>query len=474
MKEQKRFQLGMSRAMAGIWLCGLVLALPAQAQQASEALQQKVERLTKELSEAKRQFVESEHKRIIAQGALNALAEDKSELVESETETAVADSASTRISPGDLLPALDGLTIGGAVRVNYYFGDYTDSSPATSADAEGNGAMALDTFRINMDYERGPWIGKFEYRFFTGYFGNDSYHFLHTGWLGYNFEDGSQVQVGVNRVPFGPGPYGVSQSWFFDQHYYVGLADDMDLGVKYSTSIGDLSIDLAYYYSDEGTWSGSSVDSSRYSYDVVNESGHGYEERNQFNVRAIYAAELGEVSVDLGASAQYGMLESRGVQDDGDVYALSLHPVFKWNNWTFAPQITYYKYDIQGYLPGDANGDLIQFGAYDFPTTVATEARIAAASLSYYYEVDQVDWLDYIIPYIEYSSIIKEAAGFNDSNLLILGAAWARGPWYIYTEAAFSSGNDFIGNEGGFNSRFGSNPTNDWQTRYNINFGYYF
>ena len=117
---------------------------------------------------------------------------------------------------------------------------------------------------------------------------------------------------------------------------------------------------------------------------------------------------------------------------------------------------------------------MIQFGAYDFPTTVATEAWIAAASLSYYYEVNQVDWLDYIIPYIEYSLIMKEAAGFNDSNLLILGTAWAHGGWYIYTEAAFSNGNDFVGNEGGFNSRFGSNPADGWQTRYNINFGYYF
>jgi len=472
MNEKKRFQPGLFRAMVGICLFSLVLALPVQAQQASETLQQKVERLTRELDEAKRQLAENELEELVAEPTANTLAESKAE--PAETEPPVADPGPGKITPGDLIPALEGLTIGGAVRVNYFFGDYNDNSPETGADAAGYGTIALDTFRINMDYERGPWIGKFEYRFYPGYLGNDSYNFLHTGWLGYNFESGSQLQVGVNRVPFGPGPYGVSQSWFFDQHYYVGLADDMDLGVKYSKSTGDLSIDLAYYYSDEGTWSGSTRDSSRYSYDVVNESGTGYEERNQFNLRAIYAVELGEVSIDLGASAQYGMLQSRGTQDDGDHYALALHPVFKWNNWTLAPQLTYYKYDIDGYLADDPNGDLIQFGAYDFPTTVATEAWIAAASLSYHYEVNQVDWLDYIIPYVEYSSIMKEAPGFNDSNLFILGAAWARGGWYIYTEAAFSNGNDFIGDIGGFNSRFGSNPDNDWLARYNINVGYYY
>jgi hypothetical protein len=56
-------------------------------------------------------------------------------------------------------------------------------------------------------------------------------------------------------VPFGPGPYGVSQSWFFDQHYYVGLSDDMDLGVKYIKPLGNLTLDLAYCYSDEGNYS---------------------------------------------------------------------------------------------------------------------------------------------------------------------------------------------------------------------------
>ncbi|MEZ4567401.1 MAG: hypothetical protein R2860_10730 [Desulfobacterales bacterium] len=45
----------------------------------------------------------------------------------------------------------------------------------------------------------------------------------------------------------------------------------------------NLAIDMAYYVSDEGTYNGSnfSKDSVRYSYDVVDETGDGYEERNQ-------------------------------------------------------------------------------------------------------------------------------------------------------------------------------------------------
>jgi hypothetical protein len=100
------------------------------------------------------------------------------------------------------------LSIGGAIRANYYFGDYTEPTPGRPSRAEeDNGTIALDTFRINLDYAQGPWLGKLEYRFYPGYAANnsDGYHFLHTGWVGYNFEDKSQIQVGVNRVPFGPG-----------------------------------------------------------------------------------------------------------------------------------------------------------------------------------------------------------------------------------------------------------------------------
>jgi len=471
------------RMLGGI--CLLILSVGGdQAQASEEALRQQVERLQEQLQATQQELAATKRKRIEAERALRSLAAREEAVAGQEAETAVeAGLGPSKITPGDLVPALEGLSIGGAIRANYYGGDYTSTGLADEMNRGEDGTISLDTFRINMDYERGSWLAKFEYRFYPGYSGNnsDGYSFLHTGWLGYKFDNGGRIQVGVNRVPFGPGAYGISQSWFFDQHYYVGLSDDMDLGIKYTTALGDWSFDFAYYYTDEGSYFGEnfSTDSVRYSYDVVDESGNGYEERNQFNVRAIHAAELGEVTVDLGASAQYGMLESNGVQDDGDHYALSLHPVFKWYNWTLAPQLTYYKYDIDEIDITDDDivnptDDLVQFGAYDFPTTVASEAWIAAASLSYYYEIHQVDWLDYVIPYVEYSSIMKEASGFNDSELLIFGAAWARGGWYIHTEVATSNGNDFVGNESGYDSRFGSNPNDEWESRFNINFGYYF
>lgn len=437
-----------------------------QAQPADEdevtRLQSRIERLEAELRQTRQALEEIKKKQSAAE---NKLAETEEILAESEqNRQALVAEAEQAEEPAEI--RFGPLRVGGAMRANYAIGDYPEMDGASRAFEDG-GNFNLDTFRINLDYADGPYIGKLEYRWYNGY------NFLHTGWLGYQFDEKRQLQLGVNRVPFGPGPYGVSQSWFFDQHYYLGLADDMDLGAKYHHETGNWKWDLAYYVSDEGNYIGSSHDSARYSYDVVNESDQGYEERNQFNLRGIYQFSGSEVKTDLGVSLQYGELKSRGSQDDGDRYAASVHMVNKWGQFTLASQITYYRFDVDSDQPLGTD-KLVQMGAYDFPSTAAAEAWIPAVSLSYYLETNQIAWLDYVIPYVEYSSVVKQESHFNDSELATLGAAWGKDNWYIYTDLSASNGNEFIGGDAAFGDRLGANQDDDWQTRFNINFGYYF
>jgi len=51
---------------------------------------------------------------------------------------------------------------------------------------------------------------------------------------------------------------------------------------------------------------------------------------------------------------------------------------------------------------------LIPMGAYDFAWPVAAKAWVPAVSLSYRYETSQIPWLDYVLPYLGYSSIVKD------------------------------------------------------------------
>ncbi|MDT8311535.1 MAG: hypothetical protein RQ732_08835 [Methylophaga sp.] len=415
------------------------------------ALQQKVKQLEQQLQAARDALSNAEQQR---DTALKQVDQTQDKLAEVN-----AKDEGIRFGP---------LKIGGAMRANYVVGDYPESDTgAASRAVEDGGDFALDTFRVNLDYQKDKWLGKVEYRWYS------SYNFLHTGWVGYQFDENRQLQVGVNRVPFGPGPYGVSQSWLFDQHYYLGLSDDMDLGVKLTQQLGRLKLDTAYYISDEGSYKGASSDSARYSYDVVNESGQGYEEKNQFNIRAIYNLPGETLNTDFGVSLQYSELSSKGVQSDGDHYAASMHMVNKWNNFTLASQITYYDYDVSALQPLGTD-KLVQMGAYDFPSTAAAEAWIPAISLSYYQATNNIAWLDYVIPYIEYSSVVKAESEFNDSRLATLGAAFGYGGWYIYTDWAYSTGNEFVGGDTTFGDRLGANAEDEWESRFNINFGYYF
>jgi len=380
------------------------------------------------------------------------------------------------------------VSIGGAIRANYINGDYvTDDSDAPQRGGNG-GNFELDTFRINASLVQDQWLGEFEYRWYDGY------NMLHTGWLGYDFQDAGQLQVGVTRVPFGPGAYGVSQSYFFDMHYYLGLSDDMDLGATYSTSLGNWDLDLGYFFTSEPNGNGSSLDSARYSFDIVkweetiNTAGdvsygvseNGYEERNQVNARAIYHIKSDSIPTDIGASFQYGQLNGVN-EDDGSHFAASGHMINRFNNFTLASQITRLDIDISddNALGTDA---LVPMGSYDFAWAATTKAWIPAVSLSYKYSTPSLSWLSYVLPYVEYSSIIKDDDASNDSDMVTLGAAWASGGWYIYSDLVWSTGNYFIGNIGDDYSNiydpgvgdFGADGNDRRNFRFNINFGYYF
>ncbi len=392
-----------------------------------------------------------------------------------------------------LIPANDAnaedspVSVGGALGLNWVYGDYSDDR------GDNLGAMRLEIFRLNADLKYDNITGRVEYR----YYNEPSYDYsmMHTAWLGYSTDGLGTVRAGIVRAPFGPGNYGISSSWFFDQHYYVGLIDDMDLGVRWTKSIGDLRVDVAYFVADEGHWDGNSVDSARYSYDPVLWSEkvepdgtigwgaadeHGFTEDGQINLRAEYTIDgFG----DIGASVQYGRLKGQNVgSDSADHFAASVHGATTFGDVKVASQLSYYEYDITN-TPPWGTADLIPMGAFNFAWPVASEAWIPSISLQYQgIDTSSFEELHSVTPYLELSSIVKQQDDFNDSSLVTLGAVWSWAGWYIYTDLAFSNGNYFVGNEGdGYVSArfddvgdFGANGNDEWNTRFNVNIRHYF
>lgn len=382
------------------------------------------------------------------------------------------------------------LSLGGAMRVNYIQGDYAKDDSGAPQRGGNGGDFVLDTFRLNLDLAQDEWLGKAEYRWYNGY------NFLHTGWLGYEDEALGRIEVGVNRTPFGVGPYGPANNWFFDQHYYIGLADAMKVGVKGSKKFDQWTVDLAYYVMDTPNGNGTSSESVRYSYAVVPEDVGDvpgvYELEQQVNARAVYHLE--SIATDLGVSAQWARLDAKDARaSDADAYAFSVHSKSTWRDFALMLQVSSYTYDVKyrtdepGTVPYK---DLIVMGAYDFAWPVATEGLIPSIALSYTIQPSS-PWIDSITFYNDYSMLLKEGAidgeDFNDTTMNITGMAIAKDAWYIYVDYALSNGNYFIGDRdddysfgetGSYANAsvgdFGANRNDRWNGRFNINFGYYF
>ena len=93
---------------------------------------------------------------------------------------------------------------------------------------------------------------------------------LKSGWVGYQFNDMHQLQVGLAPVPFGIQPY-TSNSYFFNINYYLGLEDDSDMGIKYLYRKGGWEMAFAFFKNADVLDFGdqSEVSPDRYAYDVA-------------------------------------------------------------------------------------------------------------------------------------------------------------------------------------------------------------
>ncbi len=380
----------------------------------------------------------------------------------------------------------EGVKIGGALRTSYIRGDYAKDSGGAPQRGGNGGNFELDTFRLNIELDHESLIGAGEYRFYDGY------HFLHTGWLGHKWENDSRIELGLVRTPFGVGPYGPANSWFFDQHYYVGLADKMRLGANYSRKAGRWELAGGYYFRDMWDGKGSSEDSARYSFAVVREDVGGipgsYRQTHQLNLRANYKAE--ELLTTFGASAQWAMLDARDERArNAASYALSIHSHTQWGPLGVKLQLSGYEYNVR--YRTDSSGvqpsrDLIVLGAYDFAWPTAKRGLIPSAAVSYTIK-QPLSWIDSATFYNDFSIILKDGKlddeSFHNSALNITGVSLEIGGWFIYIDHAISNGNLFVGDrydvygDSYSESRVsdaGANRNNRWNSRFNVNLGYYF
>lgn len=347
--------------------------------------------------------------------------------------------------------------VGGAVRFNYF----VKSWEGQQSNRSKYGDMAFDLFRLNVTGELGGVILNAEYRFYSDDFGGPM---PHSAWAGYNFNERNMVQVGLHQVPFGNQTYN-SDNWFFTIPYYLGLEDDYDLGVKYIYSGTRLGLVAGFYKNSELPPS----DFGRYSYDFVGV----YEETNQVNTKLMYYL-AGDTRI--GFSAQAGQIFNNETQEFGFHHALAVHMRGDYNNVGVKLQAINLGADIPQISdnPGSETGpnDIITMGAYGAPYNVAYGGQIYTASLSYQWPVN---WgpVSRLVFYDNYSYYDKSNENYSDTQMNVLGIMVTAGSVYTYIDYASGLNHPWLGSDYAGGLAEGS-PNATWESRFNINIGYYF
>lgn len=424
----------LTRSMIPAGMVLSVLAAPALAQQTDDqrlqTLEERLAELEAELAVTRRDMREAEER-----------------LEDTES---TADKASEA--------ATDGIQFGGAVRFQYVLADYDDGQKNRGGD------LQFDIFRLNFDGEMNGAILSAEYRWF------EYMDALRHAYFGYNFTDEWQGQVGVVIQPWGVMPYN-SHSYFFSSNFYVGFEDNPGSGIRFQRRSDVWDLDFALILNDELGGSTGSVRSRADSYnynitgirlpgeDIYADPEFTASENNTLITRIAHKWDLNGDLFELGVSAQYGDVDD-GLDSVGSKTALGVHGVYHTGRWEFHGQWTHYDYDL------DIENEGIIVGAYAYFDTIPTRSDLYTANVAYNYPFEWGPVQS--VQLYNNTSLITNKRGFEEDTWMnVFGMAVAAGGIYTYFDLVSATNQPFInGSVAG--------ESDSWNTRFNINFGYYF
>ncbi|HYH97325.1 hypothetical protein [Hyalangium sp.] len=363
------------------------------------------------------------------------------------------------------------LKLGGMLRFSYL---YKSWEPRTQVHSRG-GDLVFDTFSLRTQAEYKNLSLNAEYRFYSGF------SFLRYGYLGYTFSDSLQVQVGETQVPFGILPV-PSNNWFNNLTFYVGLEDDSDMGVKALLKSGALDVQLAFYKGDEGSFTGRSLNSARYAFDLVRTTETELEragvlgartdrETSQGNVRLAYTFQpTPSFRTEVGLSGLAGGIYNSETQRTGWRWAAAAHLNGQYGPWGVHLQAVSYAFSSSGPIAQDRR--FVVMGAFDGAYKVASRAHLLVADVSYTWELARgpVDSLTF---YNDHGLMLKSEESFSSSQQNVTGVHVAAGPIHAFIEVAAGRNQPFLGPDFATALAEGREGAG-WGFRPNVNVGYYF
>lgn len=360
---------------------------------------------------------------------------------------------SKKLNVSDSVKNIPELNIGGALRLNYSYKDYDDQNKDRLGD------FGFELFRLDADITYKDIFLLVEFRWYS------DFNAIRRGYFGYRVTDQTSFQIGIHQVPFGMIPY-ASHSFWFNATYYLGFEDDYDAGIKIIHDNQQWNLQAAFYKNPEYT---DSERYGRYSFDLVTDEIQTNEEINQFNLRAVYKWRLNDhFLMNVGASAETGQIYNKTTEKKGSRHAIALHSNMFYKKWNF--QLQWINYEFNPENPEGLSDKTVQFGAFMFPFLVSSKANVYSLNVAKQIDING-KYLDHIKLYLNTSMVEPKIDFGSSSKQIVIGTTLIKRGLYAYFDCIFGQNMWFSGGPG-----IGLSHPEDqnWNSRLNINLGYYF
>ncbi len=307
------------------------------------------------------------------------------------------------------------------------------------------------------------WTYGAEYRLLT-----DNDHFLHYGWVAYNFGAArcQSIEGGYFQVPFGNLRLGYD-SWYAPLNYYVGLTDNQAMGVGYKYEAGPWRFDLDFFKNYTAL--------QNETYGANTSTDQPYDAENTGNMRLAYTINKGcPQNATVSVSGKGGQLFANKEQlpsggfpsqdGVGTQWAGSANMDANWGPWNLLLGAAYYEYDVPN-SPGMTSVDkgTIKAENYGFAITFPAKGEVFNASLQYTFKLSCMGPINTIIPYVDFSYInvpsnvdyvtsSSDGRRIGNEAFIIPGVKLNAGPVYIYIEGLIgqnTGGTAFVGSDDG-------------------------
>lgn len=359
------------------------------------------------------------------------------------------------------------LDIGGALRANYRYEDWNTSNYRNPPH------LRFDTVRVDAS-------GYYHKFFFdTGFWFQDKRKYaVDRAFIGWRFNQQSNIQLGLPGKPFGLQPY-PQFGWSYGIPFYLGFGVNAGSGVKYQYKNNDWSLDAAWF-----PWM--EPENLRYAPEVgdyaalkntVYASQHlqRNEKRDGLNLRLARAFHAGDWNNELGGSLALSRLYNNETGDNGMFWATGLHALANYGPWHLSSQVIRYSYSPKN--PPGVRDDSILMGGNGLTPAYLIPAKATTGSLNLARDVD-VGWgpVKKLRFYNDYSVLWKDKSGWSDSQMNTLGVQVFALPVMFWVDMTWAKNvNPWGGalNATGWTTT-ASPGSGKWYFRTNVNIGYYF